>query len=213
MNDYYVYAHHLPDGTIFYIGKGKNKRIFSKSGRSEWWHRITKKYYGKGFPVYSKLIENVSENEAFSKEKELIQLYGRKDVNGGMLINMTDGGDGPSGHKHTIKSRLLMSNKRKGAVFSDDHKNNLSKSAKERVKSNPTVVTNRIVDMVNARRTFVDAVLEHVPSKKRVTVTNVSEFAKQNKLHQGHISDVICGNRKSHGGWILITKRNKLWAT
>jgi len=44
------------------------------------------------------VFETENEKEAFTKEVELIQLYGRRDLNTGTLFNRTDGGEGASGY-------------------------------------------------------------------------------------------------------------------
>ena len=207
MNEFYVYVHTLPDGTPFYVGKGSEGRATSTNGRSTWWHRTVKKHYGNEFPHHNVLIENITEADAFAKETEMIGLYGRKDKSLGPLVNMTDGGDGPRGHRHSKKSKERMSKNRIGIQFSDTHKRNLAKSAKNRCLLNPSDTAAKVNSMVTARRTFTEAILENRVKKERSVVTNVSEFARKNKLHQGHISEVICGHRKSCKNWILIIKR------
>ena len=44
MENYYVYVHKKPDGKIFYVGKGKNKRAWSISDRNNLWKKIVSKY-------------------------------------------------------------------------------------------------------------------------------------------------------------------------
>ena len=111
-NIYYVYAHHkASDNQPFYIGKGKDKRAYSKKGRSSFWKKVTDKYDW----YVSILHSNLSEQDALNKEVELIALYGRRDNGTGILVNLTDGGESTSlqtktseFQKHTpiSKSRL-----------------------------------------------------------------------------------------------------------
>ena len=113
-----VYRHiRLDTGTPFYIGIGKTiKRAYSKRNRNFWWQRIVAKceYY------VEILFDNLSWIDACEKEKELIKLYGRKDMNTGILINLTDGGDNSIGYKHTKESLLKISNASKNRSKSDE---------------------------------------------------------------------------------------------
>lgn len=108
MGNHYIYRHRrLDTNEIFYVGKGsiypahksskswkkKYSRAFNKKSRSTWWNNITTK------TDYSVEIvaKNLVEEEAFELEEFLITLCGRKDLNTGILVNMTSGGEGTSG--------------------------------------------------------------------------------------------------------------------
>ena len=97
----YVYKHIRHDtNVVFYVGISSDKnysRAHSKKGRSSFWKNIT------SLSKYSVEIvsDNLSWQEACKKEKELIQLYGRRDLNTGTLCNHTEGGDGVHGYKHS----------------------------------------------------------------------------------------------------------------
>ena len=98
---FYTYAHAKPNGTIFYIGKGKTKRAWDRNGRSEYWTRIVNKH---GFEV--QILANwKTEQEAFDHEILLISCF--KDM-GYELANHTDGGEGPSGMQHTDEAKLKI---------------------------------------------------------------------------------------------------------
>lgn len=98
----YVYQHvRLDKNEPFYIGVGTSpKRAYSKFARNNIWVKIVKK---AGYKVEI-VFDNISRKEALEKEKELIKKYGRIDKKTGILSNMTDGGDGGTGH---IKSEEL----------------------------------------------------------------------------------------------------------
>jgi hypothetical protein len=51
-----------------------------------------------------------------NKEVEFIKLYGRKDLNKGTLVNLTDSGEGSSGRKITNEEKLAQSIRQKGKV-------------------------------------------------------------------------------------------------
>lgn len=105
-SNFYIYRHiRLDTNTPFYVGKGKDKRAYSKQ-RNNYWHRIVSKY---GY-VVEMIEENLTEDQAFAKEIELIKLYKSQ---GFCEANFTDGGDGASGlnHSEEIKKRISEANK------------------------------------------------------------------------------------------------------
>jgi hypothetical protein len=86
-----VYRHIKPCGEVFYIGIGfSKKRAYSKYGRNKHWNNVVNKY---GYEVEI-LTDKVDYEFAKEIEKNLISYYGRKDLNFGKLVNLTDGGEG-----------------------------------------------------------------------------------------------------------------------
>ena len=91
MNNYILYRHLKPCGEVFYIGIGvSKKRAYSKYGRNKHWINTINKY---GYEVQI-LSKNIDYEFAKEIEINLISYYGRKDLNKGTLVNMTDGGEG-----------------------------------------------------------------------------------------------------------------------
>lgn len=96
--DFYVYLHRkATTGEIFYVGKGTGDRAWQSSSgrRGLHWNSVAAKY---GFTVEI-AAAGLQEWYAHELERELIALYGRRDLGLGPLINLTDGGEGGSGRK------------------------------------------------------------------------------------------------------------------
>lgn len=106
MAEFCVYAHHrISDGSVFYIGKGKISRAFSKAGRSNLWNRTSQKH---GLSVRY-IARNMPEPCSFSLEKALIASIGKNN-----LCNLTDGGEGTSGRIASDAQRRKCSLSNKG---------------------------------------------------------------------------------------------------
>ena len=85
-----LYRHLKPNGEVFYIGIGNNRRPYDKYNRSTHWKGIIKKY---GYEVQI-LKSDLTWEDACDLENILINYYGRKDLGLGTLVNHTDGGEG-----------------------------------------------------------------------------------------------------------------------
>jgi hypothetical protein len=117
---FYVYAYLRIDGSPYYIGKGKGKRMFDK--------RHTVAVPEKQYIVV--LENNLTEIGAIALERRYIRWHGRLDLNTGILENRTDGGEGLSGHiqseEHKSKRKLFEKGNQigklnKGIKKSDSH--------------------------------------------------------------------------------------------
>jgi len=126
-----VYRHRrLDNNQIFYVGIGKEeKRAYSKSGRSGWWRNITKNIKYK----VEVLIRDLSWEDSCELEVLLIKEYGRQDIDTGILINLTDGGEGTSGAKPSETTRKIQSDKAKKRASED--KGHLEKARKVKLET------------------------------------------------------------------------------
>jgi hypothetical protein len=107
----------------FYIGKGSGTRFkdhitASKlHGKNQNWLKlgVISKIKKAGYdPIIEVGKDILSDTEAFSLERKLIQEYGRICNNTGVLTNFTLGGEGPSGWHPSQATRELWSKQRKG---------------------------------------------------------------------------------------------------
>ena len=104
-NDYYTYVYLRADRTPYYIGKGRGKRIYSKA-------RGIKAPKNESLILFLK--KNLTEAEAFKHEIYMIFVLGRKDLGTGILRNLTEGGDGPSGAVRNNETRKKLSAAKSG---------------------------------------------------------------------------------------------------
>jgi len=192
--DFYVYVYLDPrkEGNFiynklkfnyepFYIGKGCGKRIDfhlyeSASTKSKIrFNKIKSIRKSNVEPIVYKLYENLTEEDSLRIEKETIQLIGRKDLNNGPLINLTDGGEGESGRKLTDKQKKKLSDSLKNSkVFqeasrSEENKRKTSESLKKFYKTN-------IHNSVGRKRT------ENEISKIKETMSIVYKIQTPNEI-------------------------------
>lgn len=102
-NTYYTYAYLRKDGTPYYIGKGNGTRAYRRD-------RVGVKPPKNRNKILI-LKQNLTEEKAFKHEIYMISVFGRRDLNTGILVNKTDGGEGSSNINE--KTRRLHSDRMK----------------------------------------------------------------------------------------------------
>lgn len=112
---FYVYVYRDPRLTKnrqpVYVGKGSGARDLSHWARGS--HNKPLQDFlshlrRQGLePICERVFESINEQEAFTKERELITLYGRRDLRAGPLFNRTDGGEGVCGYIKTAEQKLV----------------------------------------------------------------------------------------------------------
>ncbi len=110
----YLYRHiRFDKNEPFYIGIGSDSsysRAYDKKSRNKHWKNIV-----KSTPYEVDIVlDELTWEEACKKEKEFISLYGRSDMKAGTLCNLTEGGEGVVGMRHTeeTKKKISEDNKR-----------------------------------------------------------------------------------------------------
>jgi len=123
MSIYYVYAYlrskdskTAKAGTPYYVGMGKGNRAYEK-------HRVP-------VPTDKNLIvfleTNLGHLGALALERRMISWWGRADQKMGILRNLTDGGEGNVGYKHSAETRRKISESQIGKIISKETRAKLS---------------------------------------------------------------------------------------
>lgn len=137
MNNKVGYYHkRLDTGEIFYVGIGEPNRPYEDGSRNPHWHHIVDKV---GYEILV-IKENITWEDACEWEISEIKRLGRRDLNLGPLVNLTDGGEGSQ-----------------GVIMTEERRKNTSEGTKKAM-NNPEVI-----------QKMKDAKVDFVPWNKGVT--------------------------------------------
>jgi len=206
--DFVVYLHRKKsDNSVFYVGAGTKERPFKKS-RSEEWKRIV---YEDGL-VVEIVKENLTKNESFDLEKELILFYGRIDLNTGCLINCSEGGSGCSGIseesrqkkikalksiKKTEEWKQKISEGHKGIIKSKEWRKKISDSLRGKKLSEETKEKMRMSNKSKEISSVPITCYEYETNKKVKDFISVRQAAKELNCLESSISNNLKGRSKS----------------
>lgn len=146
---FYVYAYFYPNSEKpFYIGKGqakrKNDHLFAAkrcAHSNKLLQNVINKIIVQGLNPRIEILQTfIDEDDAYNYEELLIAQYGRRLFEGGPLCNISSGGRGPKGVKHTEEAkekmrgrivsnetRALISHSRKGVKLTEEQKRSRKK--------------------------------------------------------------------------------------
>lgn len=218
--NFYVYAYirskdskTAKAGTPWYIGKGKNNRAWDK-------HHF--QIPDKKFIII--LESNLTESEAFFLEKKLILDFGRKDLGTGILRNMTVGGDGITGLKHSDQTKDKISKANTGKSRSQETKlkisqskigeknpqfgklphnysKSLSKETRDKISQAKIGISRTIESLEKMAETNRKKYLIKNPEGISFETKNIKQFSQEHGLCYQHMQAVARGTRKHHKKW------------
>jgi hypothetical protein len=175
----YVYRHiRLDKNQPFYIGIGSSKfynRAKRVKNRNSIWQRI----YDKTEIKIEIILDDLSIEEARIKEKEFIALYGRININTGILSNLTDGGEGAFGYVLTEEHRNKVSESNRRRIYTEEDRKNISIRHTGRIKSKET--REKLSNSIKNSQKFKDSIKERVLNFKGFKHT------EETKLYLGQI--------------------------
>lgn len=182
----YLYKHtRLDTNEVFYIGIGsdnKYKRANTRQGRNKFWKRVVAKTdYKVDIIAFDISIEEARRNEIF-----FIELYGRRDLNLGTLVNLTDGGE--SVINLNIESQLSKKLKLKGNKNGTGNKGNIG-----RIVSNETKNKLKIARLNNTNA-FSKQVID---LDTNIIYKSVAEAARQLGINKCTLQNWVSGRRKN----------------
>ncbi len=181
MKNILVYRHRTLDThEVFYIGIGSLKRSKTKHNRSSYWNNIVNKH---GY--YIEIIqEGLNWEEACELEELLILEYGRRDLNTGCLVNLTNGGEGSPGVITSEKTKYKLHLKNIGKKLTSEHKNKIGLANKGKVPTDK--VRKRQLEVVCKKVINTDTGVVYKSAKEVSRIFNI-EYSKLNRCLNGKV--------------------------
>jgi len=215
---HYTYFHTRNDtGAVFYVGKGKGARAHSHDNRNIHWGRVVAKH---GYTVHFAMVD-VAEVDALEHEKFLILCFKNMGIK---LVNMTDGGDGVSGYKHSeesiasmtgkkrsstckmsawqlgrkssIETRLKMSNSQTGRKHTEESKQKMSESFSGKPKSEAHIASLRTANLGKPSPMLGKKHSESSKVKMKNSALTRKPMSDETKLNMGDASKLSWEKRK-----------------
>jgi hypothetical protein len=217
-NRFYVYAYlrskdseHGKRLTPYYVGKGARDRATSKC-------RTVPKPSDPSFIVY--IQEGMTEQEAFNLEKYCIALYGRIDKGTGILRNLSDGGDGPSGTIYSEERRKKLAEWSRGRTHPPEVRRKIGEAqmgsknhawGKEMPKETRDKISKANKGLRRSdesRRNIAKGKCKYKcvfvsPTGQIHHVDNLHQFCLEYKLHRTLILQLIRGEREHYKAWTV----------
>jgi hypothetical protein len=102
----YTYLYKDPKTNIpVYIEKGTNERAWDHLSAKTRLGNLLRKRIREGYEIYPIINFEIDDATALFMEEVWIEQYGRADLGTGTLFNLTNGGEGESGRKHTEETK------------------------------------------------------------------------------------------------------------
>lgn len=187
-NVYYVYAYLRKDYTPYYIGKGKNKRIYTK-------HSVT---IPKDKSRIIIIHDNLTELQSLILERYYIRWFGRKINNTGILRNIMPGGEGSDSE---TASRMNTERAIKGTNPFCRRKDGTS-VASDKVKSGIHHWLHEDRSAENNPR-YIQTIYQFKHKTGTIYIGTPYNFRITYNLDQGNVTKMIQGKSKSVKGWSI----------
>lgn len=197
MKPFGAYVHARPDGSIFYVGKGKESRARNLR-RNNHHANIVKKHGAE--TILIGFVECSSEAIAFELEKGLIKCLRRMNV---ALTNQTDGGEGLSNPSDETRSKIRSALTGHGVSAESRAKMRraqLGKKATEatRAKNRAASIGRRHTDEARAKISSAHKGRKHTTAARanmaKAQLGSVKPDAFKAKMHM-----VLLGNQRRNG--------------
>jgi len=177
-------------------------------------HRALVKYGVDSFDFEERLV---SDDMLDQEERRLILELNTKVPNG---YNLTDGGGGSKGYKHTDETKKKCSIASKGRIFSEEHKRRI---ALGRTGWRHTEETKQMISQNNKGKKWGPWTAEHFKNSKLAQAKRVRKryifvdpngvdhlstrgfevFCSEHGLCERNMHDVLRGKYKKHKGWFV----------
>ncbi len=206
---HYVYIYAL-DSVPRYVGKGVGSRWKAhRKGRSTLSRALRAAFKSTGEWICPHIIPCESDNEAIALEIKLIKEHGRLDLGLGTLWNLTDGGDGAAGLKHSddFKAKMKLRTGKNNPFFglthtsevrqrlSEVHKGNKYSLGLKRSESHRRKISDKVRGDLNpACKIKKDQY--HVLFELRAQGLTQKQIGERVGLSQGQVSKILLGKVK-----------------
>jgi hypothetical protein len=207
---YYVYSLIDPlSNEIFYVGKGKGNRAelhLNEKYNTTKNRRLLKHINNirdKGLlPIIDYVEINMSEDDAYDLERDLICRYGRKGYEKcGTLLNHCIDRRPPdwTGKVHSEETKEKLRQLKLGGKHTDEARRNMSLSKIGHVHSDET---KKKIQKSLCKHKYI---LKHKDGRV-VETDNLRQFCADNNLNQANMCKVVNGINKSCKGWMGTKK-------
>lgn len=227
-NRFCVYTHTRPDtNTIFYVGIGFISRAYDShpNRRNKHWVNIVNKNNGE-FTV-DILDKDLPWELCCAAEQYLISKYGRVDKGTGLLVNMTDGGEGGFGRTMSAEARKKISDwhlknpgseadrqatvtRNKNRIWTKEARARISETARGRTLSPDSLIRRKISRLKNCGYVIeqvcpITGTIENIYS-------GVSDAGRALGICPSRISAILSGREKRAAGflWRKLYNNEKL---
>jgi len=175
---FYTYLHRrADDGEVFYVGKGAGTRAYRMESRSLWWRRVARKH-GR---VVEILAHWDDEAQALEHEKLLIACFQDLDA---PLVNLTLGGEGTTGYRHSEQARRRISEGRKRSDAVKDQIRRLAVALKGR-RLRPSTVEMLRARALERAPTYTDERGRELTAAQWAELLGMSKRSILNRINAG----------------------------